>query len=131
MVGDLEAAKVRVWRDRFSRFDDRADQDGRVTVEKFCQDEGVSMSSFYNWQRKLARPKRRTSPMRQRQGKAKPTAGRGVFEPVTIAATTAVAIRLPGGTLIEVPAGSDSALRTALQVIVGQLMQDQREADPC
>ncbi len=50
MVG---AAKVRLWRERFLRFDD-----GEMKVEEFCLAEGISMSSFYNWGRKLARPKR-------------------------------------------------------------------------
>ena len=53
-------------------------------------------------------------------------AGRGVFEPVTIAAA-AVVIRLPGGTRIEVPAHSECGLR----VIVSQLAGDDTEAAPC
>ena len=119
MVRGVDGAKVRLWRERFLRFDD-----GGMKVEDFCLAEGISKSSFYNWRRKLAPSKRSSSPTRQQ---TKQTAGRGVFEPVTIAAAAMVVIRLPGGTLIEVPASSESALRA----IVGQLVCNPREAGRC
>ncbi len=119
MVRGVDSAKVRLWRERFLRFDD-----GKMKVEDFCLAEGVSKSSFYNWRRKLVRPKRSSSPTRQQ---TKQTVGRGVFEPVTIVAAAMVVIRLPGGTLIEVPASSESALRA----IVGQLVSVDIETDRC
>ena len=123
MARGFDAAKARLWRGRFLRFDD-----GGRTVAEFCLSEGTSTASFYAWRRKLARPHPTTqdrSPQKKKRPREKP-AGRGVFEPVTIAAA-AVVIRLPGGTLIEVPAHSEHALR----VIVSQLVRDDVEAAPC
>ena len=97
-----------------------------MKVEEFCLAEGVSKSSFYNWRRKLGLPRRPSSPTRQGQ-KTQQAGGRSVFEPVTIAAAAMVVIRLPGGTLIEVPTSSEQALR----VIVGQLVHANIEADRC
>lgn len=123
MARGSDAAKVRLWRGRFLRFDD-----GGRTVAEFCLSEGTSTASFYAWRRKLARPHPTTrgrSPQKKKRPREK-VAGRGVFEPVTIAAA-AVVIRLPGGTLIEVPAHSERALR----VIVSQLAGDDTEAASC
>ena len=44
----MDAAKRRLWSDRFRRFD-RCD----LTVVDFCLAEGVSTPSFYQWRRKL------------------------------------------------------------------------------
>ena len=119
MTRGVDGSKVRLWRERFLRFDD-----GKMKVEDFCLAEGVSQSSFYNWRWKLAQRKRPSSPTRKRQERK---TERGAFEPVTIGAAATVVIRLPAGTLIEVPASSESALRA----IVGQLMHTDVEADRC
>ena len=133
MARGCDAAKARVWRERFLRFND-----GGMTIAEFCGDEGVSTASFYAWRRKLAtlhqatqhQTTRDRSPQRKKKRQKKrpkeKVAGRGAFEPLTIAAA-AVVIRLPGGILIEVPANSEHALRA----IVGQLMRADVEAAPC
>ena len=127
MARGCDAAKARLWRERFLRFDD-----GGMTIAEFCVAEGASTASFYAWRRKLARPHqtiRDRSPQKTKRQKKRPRekpAGRGVFEPLMIAAV-AVVIRLPGGTLIEVPAHSEHALR----VIVSQLVRDDVEAARC
>ncbi len=121
MSGGFGAAKVRLWRERFLRFDD-----GGMAVDEFCLAEGISKSSFYNWRRKLGLPGRPSLPTLQGQN-TKQAVGRRVFEPVTIAAAAMVVIRLPGGTLIEVPTGSEQALR----VIVGQLVSANIETSRC
>ncbi len=120
-----------MWRGRFLRFDD-----GGRTVAEFCLAEGTSTASFYAWRRKLATPhpttqdrspqKKKRQKKRQKKRPREKPAGRGAFEPLTIAAA-AVVIRLPGGTLIEVPAHSERALR----VIVSQLAGDDTEAASC
>ena len=119
-----DAAKVRVWRERFLRFDD-----GGRTIAEFCEAEGISTASFYAWRRKLATQRQTTqgrSPQRKKKRPRKKLAGRGVFEPLTIAAAVVV-VRLPDGTSIEVPANSEGALRT----IVGQLVRADVEVAPC
>ena len=45
------AAKVQEWVDRLARF-----QGSGLTAAKFCQAEGVSLPSFYQWKRKLTAP---------------------------------------------------------------------------
>ena len=124
-----DGAKARVWRERFLRF-----EDGGMTIAEFCVAEDTSTASFYAWRRKLAMQRQTTrdrSPQRkkkrQKKRPGKKLAGRGVFEPLTIAAAVVVVVRLPGGTSIEVPANSEGALRT----IVGQLMRADVEAAPC
>ena len=112
MARGCDAAKARLRRERFERFDD-----GGMTIAEFCGTEGVSTASFYAWRRKLARPQQATP------RKKKPS----VFEPLMIAAAAMVVIRLPGGTLIEVPAASQDALRT----IVGQLAGTDVEPARC
>jgi hypothetical protein len=111
MVGGLDGVKVRVWRERFLRFDDSG-----MTISEFCSAEGVSKSSYYAWRRKVGQP----------TGDRGVAAGGKLFEPVTIA-FGAVKIRLPDGTLIEVPCESAIALRT----IVGQLVCKPPEVARC
>lgn len=45
------AAKVQEWVDRLARF-----QGSGLAAAKFCQTEGVSLPSFYQWKRKLTAP---------------------------------------------------------------------------
>ncbi len=128
MARGCDVAKARLWRERFERF-----EDGGMTIAEFCGAEGVSTASFYAWRRKLAM-RHQTKPHRTPQRKKKrqkkrpkeKLAGRGAFEPLTIAAA-AVVIRLPDGILIEVPAHSEHALRA----IVGQLVRADVEAVRC
>ncbi len=129
MARGCDAAKARLWRERFERW-----EDGGLTIADFCVAEGTSTASFYAWRRKLAMQRQTTrgrSPRQKKRQKKRPTeklAGRGVFEPLTIAtAAAAVVIRLPDGTSIEVPANSEHALRA----IVGQLMRADVETAPC
>ena len=128
MARGCDAAKARLWRERFERF-----EDGGLTIADFCVAEDTSTASFYAWRRKLAMQRQTTrdrSPQRkkkrQKKRPRKKLAGRGVFEPLTIAAA-AVVVRLPDGTRIEVPANSEGALR----VIVSQLVRGDAEAVPC
>jgi hypothetical protein len=46
----MDAAKRRAWSDRLGRF-----ACGDLTVADFCDLEGVSTASFYQWRRKLGR----------------------------------------------------------------------------
>jgi hypothetical protein len=50
MRGELDAAKRRTWSDRLGRF-----ARGDLTVADFCDLEGVSTASFYQWRRRLGR----------------------------------------------------------------------------
>jgi hypothetical protein len=101
--------KEEVWRRRLVRF-----QNGRLTVAKFCQSEGVSVPAFYQWRKRLAAadtgpPGRRPS---ERPGSAAREAG---FLPVRVLAHAVVELRLPNGVRVEVPAGDREALRIAIE----------------
>lgn len=90
MVRSLDVGRVAVWRRRFERF-----HKAGLSVARFCEREGVSVPSFYLWRKKLA------------AGDKSPDSGtaRQAFAPVRLLGVTTVAVRLPGGTRIEIPLG--------------------------
>ena len=122
-------AKVRQWRDRLERY-----QKSGQTVARFCQKEGISAPSFYQWKKKLAgepsagKARRIADSARQHvratqgQGESPPT-GSG-FQSVELlpAPSSVTTIRLPNG--IEIELGSD--LRV-IDLLVKQLLE--RSAD--
>jgi len=83
------------WRDRFDRFRD-SNHGANLTVGEFCRGEGVSVSNFYHWKKKLAIPSNR-----RRKRTADSVSG-GRFIPV-VAQSGPVGARLllPGGAVIE------------------------------
>lgn len=122
-------AKVQQWTDRLERY-----QKSGQTVAGFCQKEGISAPSFYQWKKKLTcernaskaksivgRARQHVRPT-QRQGAATPP-GPG-FQSVELlpAPSSVTTIRLPNG--IEIELGSD--LR-AIDLLVKQLLE--RSAD--
>lgn len=54
MARSRDPKKVALWQGRFRRF-----VDSGLSVVRFCVAEGVSEASFYYWQKKLGRPRRR------------------------------------------------------------------------
>lgn len=106
-----ETAKL--WQERLRRFDR-----SQMTVTQFCQNEGVSQPSFYNWRKKL-----RQTPIVSQPKLAESTAQ---FVPLRLAALSgnqsdepgervgpAVAsttIELPGGVRIRVEVPTDRSL---------------------
>ena len=54
MARSRDPKKVALWQGRFRRF-----VDSGLSVVRFCAAEGVSEASFYYWQKKLGRPRRR------------------------------------------------------------------------
>jgi len=82
---------ARDWRARLDRFDQ-----SDLTIAEFCQLEGYSTASFYQWRRKL---KDSRAP---------------AFLPVDLAddlidppAQAALRIELPGGAVVNLPVGTD------------------------
>jgi len=51
MVSRLDLQKRRQWEARYKRF--RA---SGLTVERFCEQEGVAVNTFYNWAKRLRSP---------------------------------------------------------------------------
>jgi transposase-like protein len=94
MVGSDKAA---VWGERLRRYE-RAG----LTVAEFCQREGVSVPSFYQWRRRLAEasPVAGSTRSPRRPGSDAPAA----FQQVLLAGAGVVAIELPSGVRVELPA---------------------------
>ncbi len=122
-------AKVQQWTDRLERYR-RSGQ----TVAGFCQKEGISAPSFYQWRKKLAgeanaskarrmagRSRKQIQP-NQRHDESTPT-GSG-FQSVELlpAPSSVTTVRLPNG--VEIELGSD--LRV-IDLLVKQLLE--RSAD--
>lgn len=111
MVQSLSSGKAAAWRRRVRRFE-RAG----MTVERFCEEEGVSASTFYRWRKKLAG---RRTPIRDGNHAT-------VFQAVRVTpADTPLAIQLPGGVRVEVPTANLDAVRAVL----GELLRHDAARD--
>ena len=106
------SGKAAVWRERLRRYEREA-----VTVAEFCQREGVSVPSFYQWRKRLAKASAGRRQMRSspRQGSAAAPA----FQQVMLAGSGVVAIELPSGVRMELPAHQVQLVRA----VVAELLQ--------
>ena len=84
------------WRDRLGRFDR-----SELTIAEFCELEGYSTASFYQWRRKLRTGELQMAP---------------AFVPVDFNCSDlagriqrGVEIDLPGGSIIKMPSGATTA----------------------
>ena len=115
MIRASSAAKVQQWAGRFERF-----RNSGQSVTKFCEAEGVSQPSFYQWKKKLAFP---TGRAREATSFGKALFGKAFqaveLQPVTSSTTT---IRLPNG--VEIELGNDPRL---IDLVLQQLLR--RSAD--
>lgn len=119
MARSSDPVKAAQWRQRLECFDSSS-----TSVALFCRREGVSVASFYHWRKKLAA---RAGPPSAAQRKAQPCG----FKPLSITAATSptIAVHLPGGARLEVPAGDYRTVRVVVRELVrcGQALQ---EGDP-
>lgn len=112
--------KPQQWTERLQRF-----EESQQTVAEFCQAEGVSEASFYQWKRRLGRASRnKTLPApRRSQASARP---RPSFQSVIVRDTsTQVTIRLPQGSVMEL--GNDPRI---IQMVVRELLAHQATRGP-
>ena len=120
MARSVDASKRRAWSERLQRFV-RCGQ----TVAAFCESEGISMPSFYQWRRKLAGRKS------CKRSYAKPSA-RQTFVPLKIVspadAKAPIEIQLPNGTRVYLT-GGDRELIGAAIAAAGQLPRVAETAD--
>jgi len=127
MARSADSVKRRLWQQRLRRF-----QQGHLTVAAFCQAEGVSAPSFYQWRRVLGRstsdadPHPRPTPSFIRA----PAVGRQAFVPVEVVRATTVEIHLPNGARLMVPAGDRASLDAAIAA-VGRLPRASQEVESC
>ena len=113
--------KRAVWGDRLRRF-----QRSRLTVAGFCDQEGVSVPSFYQWRRRLTQPP--VGPPRQQliakrrkpATPATPQQATPAFQQVTLAGLGGVvAIEWSSGVRMELPAENLPVVRA----VVAELLQ--------
>ncbi len=102
MARSSDSRKVREWQRRMARFDR-----SQRSVTRFCQDEGVSVPSFYHWRKKLQQLAQPTN-----EADHAPT-----FRPVRLVASPSVVVRLPGGTQLDVPTADPHVLQLAIQTL--------------
>lgn len=121
MARSADSAKRQIWHERLQRF-----ERSRSTVAAFCQAEGVSIPSFYQWRRTLGESARARA--------VATAASRGVarqsFVPVEVVRATTIDIHLPNGARLTVPAGDLAALEAAV-VTVASLPRADQEVEPC
>ena len=103
----VSSSRESLWRSRLQRF-----QASGLSVTRFCQNEQVSVPSFYQWRKRLGA----TTPRRV------PAAA---FVPVRLSQAAGVEIHLPNGSRICLPPGDTEALQVAIET-AGRL-----EANAC
>lgn len=81
------------------------------TISEFCIVEGVSVSSFYYWRKKLDHTP---------SGEMIPSSRRTDFAPVRLmtSASANMIVQLPGGTRFEIPMSDSDAFERAITVFV-------------
>jgi transposase-like protein len=125
-MGRLSGAALRrVWEGRFRRF-----ACGGLTVAAFCEQEGVSTPSFYQWRRRLRESEQQAPGVTAKRRQPRPRTPQ-VFVPVRVApAASAVQMRLPNGVELAVPAG-DTAILAAAIAAAGRIAAPSEEVGPC
>ena len=109
-----KSERIRIWLDRLNRFAS-SDQ----SVASFCQSEGISAPSFYQWKRRLAPSIDPPKPRRRSAAQNVDRSPRGFAElVVTDRADAGATISLPGN--IQIQLGDHQATSAA---IVQQVLQ--------
>ena len=109
--------------DDYSRWRERVDRQrvSGLSVDQYCQNEGIARSSFYRWIRRLGEggaPERSPSPDRRSPPKSEPC--EPVFVPVSVKAPP-VEIELPNRAVVRLSTGISEALLMEVIRAVGAL----------
>lgn len=122
----LDSAKREAWRRRLREFE-RGDE----TIARFCDREGVSVTSFYRWRQALENSARGDGATSRRRAAADGPASRTSFLPVTITSGMAspsddsassnrsarIEVLLPGGVRLLVPGDDVELVRTVIAAL--------------
>jgi hypothetical protein len=101
--------RAAVWGERLRRYEQAG-----LTVAEFCRREGVSVPSFYQWRKRLTSPIGRQSTKARRQDAQTP-----VFQQVLLTSGAVVAVELPSGVRMELPAEQVQLVRA----VVAELLE--------
>lgn len=117
------------WRKRIQR-----QQQSDVTVAKFCEREGVSAATFYEWKRKLRVPRsprikkvggrRKVGSLMRRQRESSATPSNVPFVQLPLSAPPAspwIEVVLAEGTVVRLPQQNLAALQTVLRTLHGSI----------
>lgn len=126
MARSADSGKRQTWRQRLRRF-----SSSRLTVAAFCQAEGVSVPSFYQWRRILGQTVTEANrrPPTTHDFRSS-TVGKQSFVPVEVIQSTSIEVYFPNGARLTVPAGDQASL-DAVVAAVGRLPRASREAPSC
>ena len=109
MARPADPRKAAAWERRLQRFTASG-----TTVAEFCDREGVSISAFQYWRRRLG--------ARQHERIASPETP--VFQPVDLVSQRAVVIRFTAGGVMEIPGDRYDLIRVAISALSA-------EPEPC
>ena len=112
-----------MWRERLVRF-----QDSGLTIGAFCEREGVSVSSFHAWKRRLGIGKNTPSSRQLTQGLS---GAEPLFVPVNLnpgVSSADVRIVLPGGAVVHVPLHVDERI---LALVIEAALRAAQEGAAC
>ncbi len=104
MARPADPRKAAAWERRLQRFTAAG-----TTASEFCDHEGVSISAFQYWRRRLG--------PRQHERIASP--GVPVFQPVDLLSQRTVTIRFAGG-VMEIPEDRVDLVRIAIATLAGE-----------
>lgn len=116
-----KSERMHLWLERLDRF-----AESQLTVAEFCQREGISPPSFYQWKRRLS-PNVRVASARQRR--TEPAAGSnssGFTELVVNSPGSGAVVSLPGSVTISLGADAEMAA-----MIVDRVLHHTRQQRPC
>ena len=116
MAGSSDSVKVRQWQRRMRRF-----ERSRRSVARFCRDEQVSVPSFYQWRKKLRA-------LAETAGQPEQLVR---FRPVQLVGSSSLAIRLPGGTQLDVPTADAEVLQLVIQTLARADARRTAGGEPC
>ena len=106
--------KLREWRRRMARF-----QKKQQAVAEFCQDEGVSVASFYQWRKKLAEREQPDETVGAHKASVQKASSPAGFAAVRVIGSVGIDVRLPGGTQLHVPTSDPDSLRLVIHTLAG------------
>ena len=104
--------KSAVWRERLRRY-----ARSGLTVAEFCRREGVSVPSFYQWRRRLADASPVAGSTRSPRGPGSDATA--AFQQVLLGGAGVVAIELPSGIRVELPADRLPLVRAVVADLLG------------
>lgn len=117
MARTVDVRKLKEWRGRLAQF-----ERSQLSIVQFCREEGVSVASFYQWRKKLQQEPGPAVDMNNVAAE---------FKPVRVVGSPSIAVRLPGGTQLEVPTSQPQVLQLALQTLARLDAQRMAGGEPC